>query len=181
MEQLVYSRKISSNKLIFTRYFSLVAALLIPVLFTALAACAKIKSVYPDNILDSTAFFRYMIFWLVPNIMTASAVGMLMTEAASGLVAIFLQGAWWFSSTIAAASGLTGNIGKFTLVMRHNSLSGYDIFHEQWNNILFNRIFFTMFSVLAVAVTVLIYELKRKGVFNGFQIRRKNFKRKSEA
>lgn len=181
MEQLAYSRKISSVKLIFTRYFSLVAVMLIPVILTAFTACAKTKSIYPDNVLDSTAYLRYTAFWLVPNIMTASAVGMLVTEMFSGLLAIFVQGAWWFSSVIAAAGGLTGNIGKFTLVMRHNSLMGHDVFMAQRNDIVFNRIFFTVISVAAVALTAFVYELKRRGVFNGLHIGRQNNKRKSEA
>ncbi|MDE5564660.1 MAG: ABC transporter permease, partial [Oscillospiraceae bacterium] len=180
MEQLAYSRKISSAKLIFTRYFALVSVLLIPVIITAFIAYAKVKSIYPDNDLDNIVIFKYMVFWLVPNIMTASAVGMLITEIASGLVAIFVQGTWWFASTMAATSYLTGSIGKFTLVMRHNSLSGYDSFNTQWSNITFNRIFFTVLSILAIVLTAFIYELKRKGVFNGFQINMQNFKRKSK-
>lgn len=98
MEQLAYSRKISSSKLIFTRYFALVFTLLIPIILINFIAFAKVKSVYPDNTLDSTAFFRYMSFWLVPNIMTASAVGMFITELTTGLLAIFAQGAWWFAN-----------------------------------------------------------------------------------
>lgn len=180
MEQLAYSRKISSVKLVFTRYFSLVTVILIPVIFTALTAYIKVKNLYPDNELDSIAIFKYMTIWLIPNIMTVLASGMLIAEAASGLIAIFVQGAWWFASTMAASGGLTGNIGKFTLVMRHNSLSGYDVFNRQWNNITFNRIFFTALSILAVALTALIYELKRRGVFNGFKIRIPNYKSKSK-
>lgn len=181
MEQLAYSRKISSAKLIFTRYFALVIVMLIPVIVTALIAYAKVKSVYSDNDLDNTAFLRYTAFWLVPNIMTASAVGMLITETATGLFAIFVQGAWWFSSTFASTSGLTGGIGKFTLVMRHNSLSECDVFNAEWSSIVFNRIFFTVISILAIVLTTLIYEMKRRGIFNGFQIGMQNFKRKSKA
>lgn len=178
--QLIYSRKISSSKLIFTRYFSMITILLIPVIITALIAHTKVKSIYPDAVLDNTAILRYMLFWLVPNIMTASAVGMLMTELTSGILAIFIQGTWWISSVFTADS-LTGSIGKFTLVMRHNSLSGYDIFNAQWNDIIFNRIFFTVCSILAVLLTSVIYELKRRGVFNGYQINIRNFKNQSEA
>lgn len=180
MEQLAYSRKISSAKLIFTRYFSLVSVLLIPVLFTTVLAHMHVKSVYSDYALDSTAFIRYTLLWLLPNIMISSAVGMLITEMMSGLLAIFVQGAWWFSSTIAAMGGLTGNIGKFTLVMRHNSILESDVFNAQWNNIVFNRIFFTVISIFAIILTAFIYEQKRRGVFNGFQISRQNFKRKSK-
>lgn len=181
MEQLAYSRKISSARLVFTRYFSLVTVLLIPVFFTALIAYAKIKSIYPDNDLDHFAILKYTAFWLVPNIMTASAIGMLITEISSGLIAIFVQGAWWFTSITSAMDGLTGNIGKFTLVMRHNSLLEYDVFMAQWSSIVFNRIFFTVLSILAIALTVFIYEQKRRGVFHGFQIPIQNFKRQSQA
>lgn len=181
MEQLAYSRKISSAKLIFTRYSSLVTIMLIPILFTVFAAHAKIKSIYPDNVLDNTAILRYMAIWLIPNIMTASAAGMLITEMFSGLLAVFVQGAWWFASTIATTGSLTGDIGKFTLVMRHNSLFGYDVFNAEWSNIVFNRIFFTVISIMAIALTSIIYEMKRRGVFNGFQISMQNFKRKSKA
>lgn len=181
MEQLAYSRKISSAKLIFTRYFALVAVMVIPVLLTAFDAYISIKNVYPDNELDSTAFLRYAVLWLVPNIMTATAGGMLITELTSGLLAIFVQGAWWFSSVMSATGGLTGNIGKFTFVMRHNSPLKADVFNAEWGNIVFNRIFFSAVSILAIVLTAFIYEMKRRGVFNGFQIGLPNFKRKSKA
>lgn len=181
MEQLAYSRKISSAKLIFTRYFALIAVMLIPVVFTAFHANASIGTVYPDHDLDNSAFLRYTVFWLIPNIMTSTAVGMFVTELTSALLAIFVQGVWWFASTIAATDGLTGNIGKFTLVMRHNNLLKADVWVAEWNNIVFNRIFFSAVSILAIALTAFIYEMKRRGVFNGSQIGLPNFKRKSEA
>lgn len=181
MEQLAYSRKISSAKLIFTRYFALVAVMLIPVILTAVIAYLQVKKIYPGHELDNTAFLRYTAFWLVPNIMTSAAAGMLITEMTTGLLAIFVQGAWWFLSTVSASDGLTGNIGKFTLVMRHNSLLGYDIFNAELNNVIFNRIFFTVISVAAIALTAMRYEMKRRGVFNEFQIGMQNFKRKSKA
>ena len=181
MEQLAYSRKISSAKLIFTRYFALIAVMVIPVLLTAFDAYAVVKNIYPDNELDSTAFLRYTVFWLIPNIMTATAVGMLITELTSALLAIFVQGVWWFASVMAGSGGLNGNIGKFTFVMRHNDLLKADVFNAEWSNIVFNRIFFSAVSILAVALTVLIYEMKRRGVFNGFQIVLLDFLRKSKA
>lgn len=170
MAQLVYARKISSVKLIFTRYFSLITVMMIPVVITAVMAYMKVKSIYPSNDLDNLAIFKYALFWLVPNIMTAAAVGLLITESISGLLAIFLQGIWWFASLSSAAAGLTGNIKKFTLIMRHNSLTGHDVFTAQWNNIIFNRIFFTVISLLAVMLTAFIYDKKRRGIFHGLQI-----------
>ncbi|MCH5271550.1 MAG: hypothetical protein J1E83_12510 [Lachnospiraceae bacterium] len=182
MEQLIFARKISSVKLIFTRFFSLTAIMLTPVVITAVIAQIKVNSIYPNGTMDSFALFKYAAFWLVPNIMAASAVGMLITEIASGLLAIFIQGVWWITSISAATSGLTGRIGKFTLIMRHNSLMGYDAFFDRWENIVFNRIFFTVVSILGIALTAFIYEQKRKGVFNVlFKINFQNSKRQSKA
>lgn len=183
MEQLAYSRKISSAKLIFTRFIALVAVMMIPVILTAVIANNMVSSLYSGYTLDHFAIFRYALFWLVPNIMTASAVGMLVTEFSSGLLAIFLQGAWWFTSVFSSAGRLTGGIGKFTLDMRHNSLTGHDVFFAQWDNIVFNRIFFTAISFAGIALTVFIYEQKRRGIFNGLplKINRQSFKRQPKA
>lgn len=182
MEQLAYSRKISSVKLIFTRFIALVAVMMIPLILTAVIANNMVNSLYPDYAMDRFAIFRYALFWLVPNIMVASTVGMLVTEFSSGLLAIFAQGAWWFASIFASTGELTGGIGRFTLVMRHNNLLKHDIFYAQWENIVFNRIFFTAISLVGIALTALIYEQKRRGIYNGLplQINRKHFKRESK-
>ena len=179
IEQLVYSRKISSARLVFTRYFSLVFSMAVSVFVTAVLAYLKVKSIYPDSVLDKFAILKTALYWLLPNIMVSTAVGMLVTEITSGIVAIFVQGAWWFGS-IFSSSELTGSIGKFTLVMRHNSLLGYDVFKSEWSTIVFNRVFFTAVSVLAVLFTVFIFEMKRRGAFNGLQNRAKNNGRKPE-
>ena len=183
MEQLAYSRQISSTKLIFTRFIALVAVMMIPVILTAVIANNMVSSLYPGYAMDHFAIFRYALFWLVPNIMTASAVGMLVTELSSGLFAIFVQGAWWFTSVFSSAGRLTGGIGKFTLDMRHNSLTGHDVFFAQWENIVFNRAFYTVISLLGIALTAFVYEQKRRGVFNGLalKINRQSFKRQPKA
>lgn len=179
MEQLAYSRKISSVKLIFTRYFALVTLLLIPVAITALIANFKVCGMYPDNSTDIFAIFKYSAVWLIPNIMTAAAVGLLLTELTSSLLAIFIQGIWWFTSIFTAKDGLTGCIGKFTLVVRHNSLYELDTFMNNFNNFLYNRIFYTVISIIAIAFTAFIYEQKRRGIFNGYSFRFKILKHKS--
>ena len=183
MEQLAYARKISSVRLIFTRFFSLVAVMFVPLIVIAAIAIIRINSLYPGQDVDSFAMFRYAVPWLVPNIMVATAVGMLVTEISSALLAIFLQGIWWFTDVFTSAGGLTGAIGRFTLVMRHNSLVKYDIFYAQWENIVYNRTFFTVLSFAGIALTAFIYEQKRRGRIHGlsFQIDLKNFKRQPEA
>lgn len=181
MEQLVYSRRVSSFKMIFTRYAALVFMMAIPVMITAVVALLRVKSLYPDNAVDNLAVFRYSAVWLIPNVMTAATVGMLLTEITSGFLAIFVQGVWWFGGILVSVGGLTGNIGKFTLIVRHNALYGLDLFKASYGNFIFNRIFFAVVSIAGIALTAFIYEQKRRGNFNGLAVRNKNPKRKSKA
>lgn len=179
MEQLAYSRKISSVKLIFTRYGALVFMMILPVLITALMAQGKISGFYPDNALDHFAMLKGAVTWVIPNIMIGTAVGMFVTEVSSGLFAIFVQGAWWIASLFAGTGSLTGNMGKFTLVLRHNSLYKLNEFLAEYDNFVFNRIFYTAASLIVVALTVFLYEQKRRGGFHGLGIIHQNFNRKS--
>lgn len=181
MNELAYSRRISSARLIFTRYFALVSVMLIPVVLTAAIAQIKVTGMYSQSELDGLAFSKYAVMWLVPNVMTATAVGMLITELSSGLIAIFVQGLWWFSSAMNIAGGLTGNIGKFTLVVRNNSLLSLSVFMDDYSNFVFNRVFFTVASIAAILLTSFIYEQKRRGRINGFGVLVQNFKHKFKA
>lgn len=178
MEQLAYSRKISSAKLVFTRYVSLVFMMIIPVLITAFIAHMTVKKLYPEISIDNSAIIKNAMTWLVPNIMFSTAVGMIITELSSGIIAIFIQGALWFGSIFAGTGSLTGNIHRFTLVLRHNSLYGADVF--QTKLFVFNRIFFTVLSLTIILITAFIYEQKRGGKLNGLNISFKNLKNKPE-
>lgn len=178
MEQLAYSRKISSAKLVFTRYVSLVFMMIIPVLITAFIAHMTVKKLYPEISIDNSAIIKNAMTWLVPNIMFSTAVGMIITELGSGIIAIFIQGALWFGSIFAGTGSLTGNIHRFTLVLRHNSLYGADVFQTEL--FVFNRIFFTVLSLTIILITAFIYEQKRGGKLNGLNISFKNLKNKPE-
>ena len=112
--------------------------------------------------------------------MLSTAVGMIITELGSGIIAIFLQGALWFGSIFASTGSLTGNIHKFTLVIRHNSLYDADVFKAQYSNFIFNRIFFTVLSVAMIIITAFVYGQKRRGKLNGLHVSLKNTKNKSE-
>lgn len=173
MEQLAYSRKISSVRIIFTRFAALMVTMIIPVIITAVIANVTVNKLYPDNTKDNLAFLKYAVIWLIPNIMSATAVGMFVTEITSSMLAIFVQGVWWFTSIFAGSGSLTGNIGKFTFVLRHNSLYDRNVFMNCHDDFIFNRVFFAIAALAGVMFTASVYEMKRRGVFNGlsFSIR----------
>lgn len=181
MEQLVYSRKISSARLVLTRFAALTAVMLIPVIITVIHAHIGVAEMYKGYEIDNFAFAKYSAMWLIPNVLLATAMGMLLTEIFSPLIAIFVQGAWWFGSIFASSGGLTGSITSFVLVPRHNSLYKADLFAETFRQFTFNRIFYTVLSVVLITVTVIVYEIKRRGGFNGFFSGGKNRRYKSAA
>lgn len=176
MEQLVYSRKISSVKLVFTRFSALVTMLAIPVIILAFIASFSVVKLYPESSTDFFAIPKMSVSWLLPNIIFSTALGMALTEISSQLVAVFVQGVLWFGS-IMGSTELTGGIGRFTLVCRHNSLYGRNIFIENFDEFLFNRIFHTVLAIAIMVLTTWIYSEKRKG---GFYVSHKNFIRKSK-
>lgn len=166
MEQLIYSRNISSLRLVLTRYAALVSVMLIPILFTVIHAHIGVAKMYGEYEIDSLAFFKYSAVWLLPNLLLSSALGMLLTEIFSSLFAVFVQGAWWFGSVFSSAGRLTGGITDFVLVPRHNSLFGADLFDATIRQFTFNRIFYTVLALLFAAAAVIAYEIKRRGSLN---------------
>lgn len=163
IEQLIYSRKISSARLILTRYFALVAVMTVPVVITVIHAQISLFQMYAGYEVDMLAFAKYSAMWLLPSILITAALGMTLTEIFSPLIAIFVQGALWFGSLFASGGTLTGQITSFVFVPRHNSFYGADLFAETFSRFVFNRIFYTVLAFALMAVTVIIYEIKRRG------------------
>lgn len=181
MEQLIYSRKISSARLVLTRFAALIFVMLIPVIFTVIHAQISLCQMYNGYEIDMLAFGKYSAMWLLPSLLVTAAVGMLLTEIFSPLIAIFVQGALWFGSLFASSGELTGQITSFVFVPRHNSLYKADLFAETFRQFTFNRIFYTVLAFVLLAVTVTVYEIKRRGGFNGFSKSRENNSGKSAA
>ncbi len=170
MEQLVFSRKISSAALVVNRFLALIVSMAVPVLLLSIAATIQVFGIYEGMSLDPAAIIG------MAGILIASAVGMALTEIYSPLLAVFAQSVWWIFSI--STGKLTGAIHKFTLVLRHNNLLKRQIFVRQTGDFLFNRCFYIVAALILVAVTVWIYEKKRKGGFGGNAGFKKDFSRK---
>ncbi|MCR5600770.1 MAG: ABC transporter permease [Ruminococcus sp.] len=167
MKELVYSRKVSSFKLVFTRFAALFATMIIPVFLCAVLSAAKIMYMYSGSDPSFTGFFAVSGAWLMPNIAMTTAVGMLVSEIFSAGAAILVQFIFWFGSLMMSDAALYGNIGKFTFICRHNRLMHRADFMANYDNFVFNRIFYLMLSLVMVLLTVFVYEMKRGGKFNG--------------
>ncbi len=179
MEQLIYSRKISSARLITGRFLALTAGMWLPVMLLAVFATFHVASIYQGFELDYFAIVGIAAVWLLPNILISTGIGMAITECYSSLLAIFVQGIWWIYSI--STGKLTGGIQKFTLIIRHNNLFKQQVFMSRIQNFIFNRLFYFILSFILVAITVWIYEKKRGGGFGEKFRFQKNRVRKSKA
>lgn len=170
MHELVYTRDISSAKLVFTRYAALVSTMFVPVVLEMIVALVQAVAEYNGESLDMTAMFTLPTFWLLPNLLFTTAAGVLITEVFSAPAAIFVQVVIWFKATINGSRMLSGQIGRFDLVCRHNSPADRSVFLMNQDNFIFSRIFWTMISLVLVVLAVYAYDAKRGGRFNGIRL-----------
>ncbi len=161
MQQLIYSRKISSVKTVVVRYLALAFCTVIPVALTFIHAMTGVKGLYPEQKIAYGSSIALTMLWLLPGILAVLAAGTLVSEALSPLCAIFVQGIWWFLSL--SSNQLTGSITRYTLLIRHNSLEKAGLFEEQYFDFLWNRSFYIILSVAAVGIAALLYDRHRKG------------------
>ena len=178
MEELIYSRKLSSFKIVGIRYLALVSCMMIPVILTFLHIMAGVIGLYPGQDIGILKAIGIGALWLIPEIMIVAGVGILISETVSPLPAIFVQGIWWYTCLV--KNQLTGSITKWTLIVRHNNLGKTELFRKQFADFLFNRTAYAVLALICLGLTVFVYEKKRKGVYgqNGFIW--KNHVRKSE-
>lgn len=179
MEQLIDSRRISSLKLVMTRFAAQSFMLFWPLLFMALWAHLLIIKFYSGYELDHLAMYKYTFVWLLPSVLSGTGIAMLLTELFSGIAAVLIQSTVWYIMNMKCC--LAGSIGRFDLIIRHNTNMERQYFMDQLDVFIFNRCFYTVFSIVCVIITAFVYNLKREGRFNGFRVLDKLFKHESEA
>lgn len=178
IEQLVYSKKISSIKIILIRYLALIFCMVIPIIIIFVYSMIGVNNLYSDRSIHFLKAAGLALFWLMPSILCVTSLGALLSESLSPLLAIFVQGVWWYISL--EMNKLTGSITKWTLIIRHNTLGDIQLFERQFENFLCNRLIYIVLSLICICITIFIYDKKRKGEYYGKRIVFKNFKSKSK-
>ena len=161
MEALVYSRRSSSLKIVMTRYAALICCMAVPVLLTLLHTVVSMVRLYPELSIPFGKAVGDTLLWLLPSITVVTALGAFLTELVSPLIAIFVQGAWWYLAL--ESTDLVGDITKHALIIRHNSLGSIRLFEAQYGNFMWNRWFYVGISLVLLILTILVYEWKRRG------------------
>ncbi|MDE6516350.1 MAG: hypothetical protein K2L18_00660, partial [Acetatifactor sp.] len=155
------TRKSSAVRIVGTRYLALVSCMTVPVLLTLLYTIYTTNEMYPQLHIAWGSGLGLALLWLLPDILAVSALGALLTELFSPLLAIFLQGVWWFLSLNRTA--LTGEVARFGLQVRHNSLSKVALWQSQQENFVCNRLALTVLALLCLGLATWLYECRRRG------------------
>lgn len=161
MQSLIYTRKSSALRIVGTRYLALVSCMAVPVLLTLLYTIYTTNGLYPQMHIAWGSGLGMALLWLLPDILAVSALGALVTELFSPLLAIFLQCAWWFLSL--NRTELTGGVGRFGLQVRHNSLGRTALWQSQQDNFLCNRLALLVLAAICLLLAIGLYERKRRG------------------
>lgn len=173
MDELIYSRESSSVTLIITRYFACVTMVLLPVILLSLESLIPLIRFASVNGLsvDYFAFLKYILWWLLPTIMIVTAVGAFLTLLTDSPIAILAQFVWWTIDK--GVTGLSGDTEWFTLMIRHNTLRGFELLQDSWNVIWLNRILMVLVSVVLLFCSTWILTQKRKGKMDAAAIYKK--------
>ncbi len=165
MQDLIYTRQCPSAVIIPGRYLAMVVMLVIPVLVISvfpLLGCLKYASAAGISA-DVFAYVKYTFGWLLPTVMAVTAVGMVLTELTGTVIAVLVQGAWWFISVFTGTGRIEGGMYGWNLIPRHNTELNWKGYHENFPQLASNRIFYACFAIVLVACATFIYSQKRKG------------------
>ena len=165
IQELVYSRKASSSVIVCSRYLANVCMIMFPVILLSLLPMADcILFTKGSGIsLDYLAFLKYDLGWLLPTVLVSAAVGLFLTELTESALAVLIQVGWWYVNLQTGVQGIQGGSYGWNLMPRHNTEVNYGSFADGFAQLVRNRVLYTVMAVVLVAVTIVVYELKRKG------------------
>lgn len=183
MQELIAVRKASSAVIIASRYAAMLVMLMVPVLILScfpLAECMSYAAEAGISI-DHFAFVKYSFGWLLPSVMTAAAVGLVLTVLTDTALGVLVQGVWWFLSIFSSMSGMDGGKYGWSFVPRHNTAGNYVGFHDNFAQLAANRALYAAVSVVLVLAAIWIYAKKRRGMIDIHGKISANRKNKSKA
>lgn len=163
IQELIYYRKISSVKLVITRYFALIFMMLIPFIMLSLIPTVQLSIFGIQNgfSIDYFAFIKYIIFWILPTLLFVTAISYVFTTLTGTPIVIFIQFIWSFIGIMSTkASG--GDYG-LAILIRHNQLGGLDIVNQNINSLIINRTFYICFAFIMIGISIYLFEIKRGG------------------
>ncbi len=166
IQEIIYSRKKGSVFIVLSRYFAVTFMSLLPILILSLIPTVQLVSygLRADITVDVFAFIKYISAWLLPTLLTTTAVGFFFTILTDTPIAIAVQLIWSFVfDLMKSVPRLGGGNYGFELFIRHNTLGNLQAMKDGMNALVINRSVYTLLAFALVLVTAFIYEQKRRG------------------
>ena len=170
MEEIIYSKRISSAAYIGGKYMAVVLSVFI-VLMAITAYVTMIfyrNAVFNGYEFNIFGFFKYAITWLMPTVIFVTAFSLAFSIIFdSSLVPVIVQIIIWAGSIV--TSPLLSEFRLYNLVIRFNVVGSYDYYMRNINNLIINRVFFTVLGLAFLALAIFAYN-KVRGNMNGRRI-----------
>lgn len=160
-QALIYSRTIGTAKLVLTRIGALIICMLPAVILPYIHMIFRVNSIYSGITIQWGEAVLQMLLWIVPEVMFVTALSAMITELISPFISIFVQGIWWYVAL--EKNALVGDISKWSLLVRHNTLGEIAAWNHEWSLFLWNRMFYLGLSFVVISGLIVMYDLKRKG------------------
>ena len=166
MQALVYPRAVLGIRLVCIRFAASVCVVMLPVLILPIKSLVKLvrfcmeAGVQPDVF----AFTKYALLWILPTVLLVMAVGMFLTILTENYSGILVSGLLWLAGRPSIGKIAGGNYDLFDLIIRHNTLRGHGRMMESFRMLVLNRAVISGMALLLVALSVVVYEERRKGV-----------------
>lgn len=164
VQTVVFTKEVSSFKLITARFSSGIVSILVPVfLFSLIPATQTLyiaKQVGAQGSL--VVFYSYLIVWLIPSVVAVTGLSFLTTELFGGTVAIVIQLVWWFLAIFTGVKQLVGHVG-LSLIPRFNRVGLTEVFQDIQKDFMINRLFFLVVGLGCLAAMIGVYQRKRGG------------------
>jgi hypothetical protein len=165
LAQTIMAKRISSSRLILSRYFASAAMMILPIILlsvlpaTQLAVFGSARGIETQPL----AFLPHVALWLLPTVFVVTGVGFLFALLTDTPIAILIQGVWSYATLIATPMTGSGGIRGAGLLLRFNEVGGGEIVREAFASIFLNRVAYMVLSAALVSLCVLIYHHKRRG------------------
>lgn len=166
MDELIYSRPVSSYVYVMSKFLAISLAALI--CYLGIAAHSTFIFVKQANTygyqIDNLAFFTHILTWVMPTVLFTTSLGLMLSVLfRNGIAAVVIQLILWFSSMMP----LEGDYGLTKFIVRFNAVVPYEKYESWFSAIAVNRIFFTLisFGLAAAASAVLSW---RRSSGNGY-------------
>lgn len=163
-EQVIFSRSVSSIRLIGARYISTLLLLLLPTILISLMPAMQAMVIAEKlNVSgDLLLFFQYILGWLLPTLLFVLGLSFLITELFGGIAAIVVQVAFSLFSIFSNSTTIVGAVG-LNLIPRFNKVGERAVFETIFDELIWNRLFFAGLGIALFLLAVIVYNYKRNG------------------